>query len=620
MKLRTKLVSLIAATLLLFGAAIAAYLVVLSPINTIQSEAQYLSAAVAATQNLEIETGKLLVNTFGMQKRAFDVALKEYYASLDAIDRKVVLLPKINKTLGEAIASVKNLRTLSEVNLDTLKTIWVALTKDAKTLFYDSESAYMMQFYGPLTQGANLASVAAARSNVLALQDCIQNLNSSLSAQVSTLNEKQEVIAKEIMKIRRRSVVIGLAIVALIVAAALAQALFMARSIVLSVRGLLREFGAMAEGDLTGRFSTKSKDEIGQLGGGLNRVLDLFNASLSEIQTASGRNVSVRRELGNAVAEASTSSKQMEASADSIRSQVVDMDKAMASSAEDMDRIAGTVSGFARRMIDQDRNVEGSVAAVTEMLASIESIARITEQDREFTDLLVEESERGQEVFAASFDRVSEIAQSFVSIQEMADVIAGIADQTNILAMNAAIEAAHAGEFGKGFAVVADEIGKLAGASAESSSEIAGTIAEVLSRITEAESAKETTLQVFGSINSRIRRVADSVMEIYGNLAELRTGSKHILETGEMLRRSSSEITGESGRIDASLADIRATFDDASRISRTISANIGEITKELSHITRITGDISERSESLTGIGASLDSAVRRFTTSTVETP
>ncbi|MDA8412067.1 MAG: HAMP domain-containing methyl-accepting chemotaxis protein [Treponema sp.] len=615
MKLRTKLVSLILASLLLFIAAVAAYLAILSPVTTIQAEAEYLSGAVAAAENLEIEVGRLLVNTFGVEKRPLAAALKRYYDSLEAIDRHVVILPKINKTLGAAVEAVKRLKTLSDIDIATVNSSLSALIADAKKLFYDSDSAYIMQFYGSLSVGANPAELAAARSDVMTLEDAIQNLNSSLSAQVDAINQKQVVIAAEIGKIRERSIAFGAAIVALILAAALAQALLMARSIVRSVRDMLREFGAVADGDLTGRFSAKSKDEMEHLGKGLNRMLDLFSVSLSEIQKASAESVRIREELGDAVAKASTASQTIDSKAGSIRTQVEEMDRAMASSAEAMNHIAATVSGFTRKMIDQDRNVEGSVSAVTEMLASIDNIARVTERNRELTDLLVKESERGQEVFGASFDRVSEIAQSFSSIQEMASIIAGIADQTNILAMNAAIEAAHAGEFGRGFAVVADEIGKLAAASAASSSEIAKTIGEVLSRITEAEAAKDTTLQAFTSIDSRIRRVADSVLEIHGNLEEIRAGSKEVLETGEKLRRASSEITGESGHIDGSFAGIKGSFANANRISLTISTDIGEISRKLSRIVHIIEDINGRSESLTQIGASLDAALRRFKTS-----
>ena len=218
------------------------------------------------------------------------------------------------------------------------------------------------------------------------------------------------------------------------------------------------------------------------------------------------------------------------------------------------------------------------MGAVTQMMAAIENIDRITARDRQAAGELVIESERSKEVFENAFEKVAEITESVSAIQEMAAVIAGIASQTNILAMNAAIEAAHAGEFGKGFAVVADEIGKLAAASALSSDEIAHTIAGIVVKMHEAGSTRESTSTAFAGISGRIGEVSDSIGEIYDNVNGMQSGSRQILAAMESLRSTSGEITGESARIENTTKTIGLAMSDLGRISHEVTSNIAEIT------------------------------------------
>jgi methyl-accepting chemotaxis protein len=614
MKLITRLVLLVSTTAVLFGSAIAVYFVVLSPIDTIQAEHRYFATAYESITDLQIQVGRLLTDPFGNQKPIYDAALKKYLAAVDDVGTKVVLLPLINKDLAEAVDSVKQLREISQVSLASLDTLWKDLENDAKAVFYDVSSAYILKFFGSQAKKADPELLGPAQFHVFDLQDAIQNLNAFLSATAQTIHDKDVVVGAEISKIRGQSMQLIIIVVGVIVVLALVLTVFMSRSIVKTIAGLVRDIGVMATGDLTFRFAMGRKDEIGQLGGDLNQVLEMFDASLRQIQAAAGSNQEIRQELISAVTAATSAAVEIEANSNSIRSQMERMDRMIDSSSGDMDRVGSVIASFNERMAVQNGNVEESAAAVTQMLASIDNIARITERNRGTTETLVKESDRGRSVFEDAFGKVTEIAESVNAIKEMATVIAGIASQTNILAMNAAIEAAHAGEFGKGFAVVADEIAKLAAASASSSEEIAQTIKTVVSRFNEAASTRDTTIAAFDLISSRIKEVTDSVDEIYRNAAEMRTGSRQVLEATQQLRSSSSEITGESGRINTDIDTVRHTFSEINRVSREVVSNISEISVGLHEITRTIHHVSGRTDQLMEVGTALDTAVSRFKT------
>lgn len=236
---------------------------------------------------------------------------------------------------------------------------------------------------------------------------------------------------------------------------------------------------------------------------------------------------------------------EIDVNSESIRGQLQRIDR-MAS--EDVDAVAGmtqAINSFNARIGMQGSRVSESVAAVTQMIASIENIDRIAANDRK--------------------------------------------------------AAAHAGEYGKGFAVVADEIAKLATASAESSEEIGHTISVIVEKMGEANSTRQATGDAFKGISEHIRVVSDSISEIYGNVNEMHAGSKQILSAMEDLSSSSSEIIGESARIEDTTRSLGGSMGD-----------LGEITIGIRMISSSVQNVTEHSERLGTLG--LDAAVAAFRT------
>jgi methyl-accepting chemotaxis protein len=442
----------------------------------------------------------------------------------------------------------------------------------------------------------------------------IRELSSVLKITEAAIVTKYALIAEEIAKVGATSAAVALTIVVVIVVAAIMLSYLLARGIAISISLIGRNIAVISRGDLTCRFHLKRRDEIGALGANLDGFLESLNASLNRIQRASARNIELRDSLARSVSEATSSAVEIEANSDSIRGQMERMDRMIAQSSSEVELVASILRGFNSRLKEQDEHVEGSVAAVTQMLASISNISRIAEQDRRLAEDLVAEADQGREVFEDSFSRVAEIADSAGAIQDMVAVIEGIASKTNLLAMNAAIEAAHAGEFGKGFAVVSDEIGKLASASAESSAEIAQTIRLVIEKIKEADAAKGATSAAFESIAGRIKSVSDSVGEIYGNVSEIEIGSRQILESMDKLKASSKSIFGEAKQIEKSAMDTHVNIGDIGRVSGEVVSNIGEIALGLREISRTVQEVSGNAENIGQIGLDLDGSVNAFKT------
>ena len=614
MKLRTKLLILISMTLGLSACAVASYFVIVSPIATIQQEYGYFTRATAAITRLQLDTVRLLTETFRNQKPVYDQSREAYYRSIEDIGKKVKVLPATNEKLAGAIKSVLQLRSLSELSFQTLGKIWKALEKDADSLFYDVDSAYILKFFGSTLAVADPAEVKAAQSNVFSLQDAMQNLYNSLESASRTLSSTDTLISSEIAIIEQRSMVTVLIIASLIIVLTIILALWMAQSIVRSVQGFVGGLSLMATGDLTCHFEARTRDEVGLLGNNLNTILAMFNKSLTKAQQASTQNVRFKENLTMTLTAATSATTEIAANSASIRSQMLAMNRMVSESEGDMGRVNTTFVAFGAQMVDQTSTITHSLQAVSTMLVAIEKIASISEHDRHSAEVLENEAGVGRQVFEDSFEKISGIAESVDTIMEMTAVIARIASQTNILAMNAAIEAAHAGEFGKGFAVVADEISKLASASASSSEEITNTIKLVVTRIQEAVATKDETVRAFDSISSQIHLVSASASEIANHLGGLRDGNRQLLRGMESIKEKSDTMDSETRRITEDLDKIRATLSGSSRISHEVVSNIEEISIGLSDISIRINEVVTVSNDLDRMIQDLDQDLGQFKT------
>ena len=153
-------------------------------------------------------------------------------------------------------------------------------------------------------------------------------------------------------------------------------------------------------------------------------------------------------------------------------------------------------------------------------LSDIQMEAAEAQEDAQAAQELVDTFQGGHKLFKSTYEKIVHINQSIADIQEMAEVIAGIAEQTKMLSMNAAIEAAHAGDAGKGFAVVAEELGRLAAASVESSAGIGKTVIEVVKNISFMAKSSEDLDKAFNDINIKTNQVYTTVVNFSDRMVQ----------------------------------------------------------------------------------------------------
>lgn len=163
-------------------------------------------------------------------------------------------------------------------------------------------------------------------------------------------------------------------------------------------------------------------------------------------------------------------------------------------------------------------------------LSDIQMEAAEAQEDAHAAQELVDTFQGGHKLFKSTYEKIVHINQSIADIQEMAEVIAGIAEQTKMLSMNAAIEAAHAGDAGKGFAVVAEELGRLAAASVESSAGIGKTVIEVVKNISFMAKSSEDLDKAFNDINIKTNQVYTTVMNFSDRMIQTYQKTDNVLK------------------------------------------------------------------------------------------
>lgn len=597
------------------AAALGIYLAVLAPVAKIEAERSYLTALTDRLNEEMVTVLKTPNTSFGDGVPALAKASKasrEAFAGLSRIKQ----LPKANLTIRNALGVITNLQQICEKRRKVFNDNISAVQAQAQKAFDVTDSLKPIFFFTADTNvyKTKLDLIADGKIMAVVFLNLTDTMAATLKDSIDTIDQNLKVIDAQITSIRASAIRFALIIGFLVVLGASFMALVFARSIARSIVSIGISVSSLKEGDLTARSDVALSDEVGSLAADLNATLDLLALSFGEIKSVSKANIEVKDRLVAAAGEASSASTQIETNARSIDRQFQTLNAHVELSSNSVGKIVGAMGDLDREISDEGSMVERVTASVTEMLASLENMSKITTRDRESSGKLVVEAGRGSEVFASATMKIAEIPESIGSIQAMAKVIQGIASRTNLLAMNAAIEAAHAGDAGAGFAVVADEIRTLSEASTRSSKEIAQSIKAIIEKIGLATDANSSISEAFAIINGRISEVSASMDELYASIGEIQAGSKDILEAMTELRDRSLKVQAGSSAVRGGSAEISGAMADLSRISSEVTSNIGEITAGITDIHASIDQVASYAERVGVESARLDTEVNRFRT------
>ena len=341
---------------------------------------------------------------------------------------------------------------------------------------------------------------------------------------------------------------------------------------------------------------------MAELGADLNTLAGSLKEAFNSMKKGSAEGVLLKEELISSSNETSAAASEIATTSQAIENQFSTLTEKVEGASGANVVMNESIRNLEDYVTEQKSMVEQSTSSVTEMISSINNVAEITSRKRAATENLVKTAASGGEKLEATTSEINQITDNLDEIRGMATIIQQIASQTNLLAMNAAIEAAHAGEAGRGFAVVADEIRKLAEASSLNSKRISGVLKEVVNRIESASDSSHETLEAFKAIDTEVNGVSQSLDEIKSSMDELNIGGKQILEAMTGLQEVSVKVSLGSNDMQESSRKVNDAIEIVSRITSEVANSASEINigiNEVSHAMTLVTDLSNRLGSIT---------------------
>ncbi|MDY7027008.1 MAG: methyl-accepting chemotaxis protein [Spirochaetota bacterium] len=355
-----------------------------------------------------------------------------------------------------------------------------------------------------------------------------------------------------------------------------------------------------------------AKGEMGSLTTALVRFFKDMRRFILQIKNAGMQSQEIGEDLVKQAGDIVQQTQLISETNESIQGKVKDLDQEIIDSEEAVRNMHEYIQRVNVQIEDQSTAVNESSASVEEMIASIKNIAAIAEAKGAQAEELASSAQLNENEMHKTRSVVDKVSDSTSVVLEMVEVLNDIVDQTNLLAMNAAIEAAHAGSYGHGFAVVASEIRKLAENARAQSQKMEENLKQVVNNV-------HSMADMSSGLEEANRRMIREIHEVADGMREMKNGTEEMSAGSDQISSALSNLVASSGQLQEVARGMReglevvehsvGSLKELSRINAESTEAFGTTVANISRATGILGRLGERNERNVG---TLNHYVSRF--------
>lgn len=340
----------------------------------------------------------------------------------------------------------------------------------------------------------------------------------------------------------------------------------------------------VAEGDLTQNIAAKRKDELGQLQNSFNDMTVQISGLIKDVDDRSKNIVDVAGNISTITEETKTNTNMVMEAIHNIALGATDQ-------AGSTQQAVNEVENLAQSLNDTKTHVDN----INEMS---NETGKLSEQGKQMVNLLIDKSGQTMDKSKTTMQVMNEVMASVDKINYISDAIADITSQTNLLSLNASIEAARAGDAGRGFAVVADEIRQLADQSRQSTDEIKAIISEVVNKATEAEQAMKENNDLINEQQDAINDTQKLFEKISASIENLINGLAEVAELNGRMEENKEAVVGE-------MSSIASVSEESAAASEEVNASVDQVNNTMEDIVKYTNELNS-------IAGELENAIEHF--------